>query len=90
MIIKGLVGQIAVGYQRAGEFASWEASPLSDNEMDFSGRLRSVDDYWITQDPKELRLKVGRIMWVWRDVAIARRGESVSATLVGKPAVEPA
>lgn len=95
-----MVGKSAVvmhGYQTAAEIGEWRFAPRMQTDPKergeeyyfFEGKILKCDDFWIKQDPWEVRLPMGRTTWVWPDVKrVIRDGQTLYADLLGRPTVE--
>jgi hypothetical protein len=90
MKVSGVHGAVKVGPHVAASFTSW--SLVSDEEKSdtflFTGVVSSVDSFWITREPQELRVKVGASTLRWRGVSLSVAGARISA-LVPRPEVLP-
>jgi hypothetical protein len=89
MNIRGVEGKVVFGYQVAAKIGSWELTPKTDESMFFTGTWTEIDDYWMTQEPLSLALRVGRTQWEWASVTPVRDNQYIHITVIGKPVVEP-
>jgi hypothetical protein len=96
-----MVGKAAVvrhGYQTAAEIGKWRLAPRMQTDIRdrggeeyyfFEGEIQTCDAFWITQEPWEVRLPMGRTTWVWADVRrVVRDGQTLHADLLGPPQIE--
>jgi hypothetical protein len=85
----GPSGTLRVGYQWAADLGAWRMEPSADHPHAFV--LRSTvlrrHDYWFTQYPMDLALRLGGTEWLWRGVSVAREGDLVAVTLSERPVV---
>lgn len=81
-------GEVRYGYQPAAKVGRWEMMPKNEHVMTFKGAAAEVNDYWITQEPLDLMLRVGRTEWTWKGVTVTVADGSVYADLKDKPVVE--
>lgn len=95
MVMRGPAGEIRVGYQVAAQFGAWEIAPkivAGPDVLLFKAAVKSVDQYWFTQEPLALTVRVGRTRWTWEGeaVTVVRDGSTLHADLKGKPRIEAA
>lgn len=71
MRAEGFGGELlAGGYQHAASLGSWSLD-ASDDQADgwrIVTSFTNTDDYWITQGPMRVVLKLGDLEWSWDDV----------------------
>lgn len=89
----GDVAALRVVYQRAAELVHWSmtaAQPALGGGLivTVTARVKSVDQFWISQSPVDLGLYMGSVWWIWEKVVIGgdfiERG-TVTIKAVGKP-----
>lgn len=76
-----------MGYQEAAALGAWRMLPEGDG-FRFTARVVSEHPYWITQEPLDLSISVGRTEWLWRGVSVRRSGEDCVIHLVERPIIE--
>lgn len=85
-----------VGYQWAASIANWsltcKQSTLASMDSILVARVGSIDLFWSTQLPIQIRLWMGSAWWVWDKVHILtplQYGQTMEAKLEGNPVAMP-
>jgi hypothetical protein len=81
MQVTGTTGVVKVGPHEAASVVSWSLASSAPKQYTFTAQAGSVDRFWITQQPQDLRLNVGTRTWVWRGVTLEIAGDRLTATL---------
>lgn len=93
----GKSAEVMHGYQKAADIGQWRIAPRMISQPGqqgeeffiFEGTIKQCNEFWLTQDPWEFRLPMGRTTWVWSDVKrIVRDGHTLHADLLGRPTIE--
>ncbi len=78
--IAGLEGEIKCGYQIAAKLGKWEfVQPM------LEAKPIDVSDFWLSQKPLHLYLKIGKKTWRWHDVELIENGAIVRVKVKGNP-----
>lgn len=85
----GQYGELRVSYQHAARLGPWRIE-LERGQFVFRSTIIGENEHWIQQHPLDLVLPVANVVWIWRDVELARDGASVSLPLNERPITEPA
>lgn len=84
--ITGAEGVAKVGSIVAATLTDWDLTPVpATGAWRFTGRIKTVDEYWSTQQPDTLVLTFGGRTWRWTRVPLEIGGGHVQATLPGAP-----
>jgi hypothetical protein len=71
MRAEGFGGELLVGgYQHAAYLGAWNLNVIEDRPDGWriTAALVGVNDYWITQRPMRVVLRLGGLEWSWDDV----------------------
>jgi hypothetical protein len=79
MQVKGVRGVVKVGPHVAASLISWSLETVAPETYEFTARLGTVDRFWITQAPHDLRLTLGASTWICRGVLLNVAGDHASA-----------
>lgn len=91
----GTAGQIRAGYRVAADLGAWTLDLLGTafgtDSWEITADVARADGYWLDHGGAfEIRLRLARSWWCWRDVAIERSGDRVTIRGRGKPEVRAA
>ena len=86
MTVRGSGGTIRVGPYDAASLGSWSLS--GDGPYTLTAVAAMVNDYWVTQTPARVSVRMGSRVWAWTVTAMQRHGSELTATCEGAPSVE--
>jgi hypothetical protein len=80
----GEVGELRVGGRTAAQLRAWRLTPGEPGRFELGGTLTDAIDLLLDGGrPVEVRLKVGKRTWRWKDGALVRRGAAATVTVIG-------
>lgn len=90
--MSGDLGLLRVGYQQAVIIGKWSLTCKQDAlglpAASITAIIRSVDDFWINQEPKTIGLFMGNSWWTWNRVKLSApicEGSTVELSVEGNP-----
>lgn len=78
--ITGVAGVLKAGPHVAAELGDWSITPQN-GSFAFSAAVKTVNEFWMSQTPHDLRLPFGKNGVVWRAVNLVFAEGRVSGTL---------
>lgn len=90
MFAQGVAGTLRLAHYTAADLGPWTMHLLRDgrgaDRWVIHADIARPDEFWLGKDgPWEVRIRLGRTLWVWRGVAVARRGDHLTIEGQGGP-----
>lgn len=88
-LLTGEVGKLMVGYRCAAMISCWSLTCQQDaigipiNTL--TGKVTSIDRYWIQQLPMVVGLWMGSVWWVWDRIDVSVVEGNVTIRVTGNP-----
>lgn len=88
LVIDNLRGELWCAGRKAATLSHVHLRVDGHDRLTAGGVVTIADNYWYSREgPFVLRVRVGKRLWVWRDVSIERLGGQVRMNAQGRPEI---
>lgn len=85
----GVSGQVRVGYRTALVLGRWSLSSgrptLGKVTTTIQAAVAARDDFWSTQEPKDIYLQMPVGWWAFKNVSVSDRGSEITVVTFDEP-----